>query len=60
MNDIFDKHAVGMRIGREGVHDGDELDMGEMEGYLETHNEGTGGPPKKGKKGDIHGKEDAK
>ena len=25
MNDILDKYTVGMRIGREGMYDGDEL-----------------------------------
>ena len=28
LNDILDKYAVGMRISREGMYDGDELVLG--------------------------------
>ena len=59
MNDIFDKDAVGIRIGREGMCDSDELVLGTWKDIWK-HKEGTGGPLTKGKKGDIHGKEDAK
>ena len=30
MNDILDKYAVGMCIGREGIYDGDELVLGSV------------------------------
>ena len=49
VNAILDKYAVGMRICREGMYDGDELVLE----YLGIHKDGTGGPLKKGKKGDI-------
>ena len=59
-NDILDGYAVGICICNERMYDGDELVAGNIEAYLETHKKVTGRPSKKGKKGDIHGKEDAK
>ena len=60
MNAIVDKPAVGMRICREGMYDGDELLLGTWKDIWEHITKVLVDHRKKEKKEDIHRKEGAK